>query len=76
MNWIILIAAGLFEVGFTSCLGKAQGSAGNNAYYWYTGFVVCLVVSMGLLMKATQSLPIGTAYAVWTGLYLFYYIFQ
>lgn len=68
MNWIILIIAGLFEVGFTLCLGKAKEASGNEMYMWYTGFLVSLVISMGLLMKATQTLPLGTAYAVWTGI--------
>jgi quaternary ammonium compound-resistance protein SugE len=49
-------------------LGKAKGTAGNEMYLWYLGFVVTLSVSMGLLLKATQTLPIGTAYAVWTGI--------
>lgn len=35
---------------------------------WWVGFFVCLSISMFLLYKATQSLPIGTAYAVWTGI--------
>ena len=68
MNWIILIIAGLFEVGFTSCLGKAKETAGTESYFWYAGFGVSLVVSMLLLMKATQTLPLGTSYAVWTGI--------
>lgn len=68
MNWIILIIAGLFEVGFTSCLGKAKESVGGEMYAWYGGFLFCLVASMVLLMKATQTLPLGTAYAVWTGI--------
>lgn len=68
MNWIILIIAGLFEVGFAFCLGKAKQTSGNEMYLWYGGFIVALLVSMGLLIKATQSLPIGTAYAVWTGI--------
>ncbi|EIJ39553.1 cation/cationic drug transporter [Galbibacter orientalis DSM 19592] len=68
MNWILLIIAGLFEVGFATCLGKAKNSTGNEASYWYLGFLVCLTISMLLLMKATQTLPIGTAYAVWTGI--------
>lgn len=67
MNWIILLIAGLFEVGFATCLGKAKESSGATAYIWYGGFIVCLLVSMLLLMKATETLPIGTAYAVWTG---------
>ncbi|WP_417361425.1 DMT family transporter [Galbibacter sp.] len=68
MNWIILIIAGLFEVAFAFCLGKAKGATGNEMYLWYAGFVITLAISMGLLIKATQTLPIGTAYAVWTGI--------
>ena len=68
MNWIILIIAGLFEVAFAFCLGKAKETAGNEKYIWYIGFIVTVSVSMGLLIRATQTLPIGTAYAVWTGI--------
>ena len=68
MNWIILIIAGLFEVAFAFCLGKAKESSGSEMYMWYAGFLVALCISMGLLIKATQTLPIGTAYAVWTGI--------
>ncbi len=68
MNWIILIIAGLFEVAFAYCLGKAKESIGNEMYLWYAGFLVTLTISMALLVKATQTLPIGTAYAVWTGI--------
>lgn len=67
MNWFILIIAGLFEVGFATCLGKARESQGSTAALWWMGFAVCLSISMALLYKATLSLPIGTAYAVWTG---------
>ncbi len=68
MNWIILIIAGLFEVAFAFCLGKAKDASGNDTYFWYGGFLLALFVSMALLVKATQTLPIGTAYAVWTGI--------
>ena len=68
MNWILLIIAGLFEVAFAYCLGKAKDSSGNEMYLWYTGFILALALSMVLLVKATQTLPIGTAYAVWTGI--------
>jgi len=37
-------------------------------YWWYAGFFIALTISMVLLIKATQTLPIGTAYAVWTGI--------
>ena len=68
MSWIILIIAGLFEVAFASCLGKAKETTGQEMYLWYLGFLVSLTISMLLLIKATQTLPIGTAYAVWTGI--------
>lgn len=68
MNWIIIIIAGLFEVAFASCLGKAKTATGNDVYLWYGGFIIALTISMILLVKATQTLPIGTAYAVWTGI--------
>ncbi len=68
MNWIFLIIAGFFEVAFAFCLGKAKDATGLEMYLWYAGFVVTLSLSMGLLIKATQSLPMGTAYAVWTGI--------
>lgn len=68
MNWIVLIIAGLFEVAFAFCLGKAKESSGSEMYLWYAGFVVTLTLSMALLIKATQTLPMGTAYAVWTGI--------
>ena len=67
MNWLILIIAGLFEVGFAACLGKAKETSGVESFWWYVGFLVALTISMLLLIKATQTLPIGTAYAVWTG---------
>lgn len=68
MNWIYLVIAGMFEVGFATCLGKAREVTGSAAAWWMTGFFVCLAISMLLLYKATQTLPVGTAYAVWTGI--------
>ena len=68
MNWIILVLAGLFEVGFATCLGKAKETSGTTAFWWMIGFFVSLSISMYLLYLATRSLPIGTAYAVWTGI--------
>lgn len=68
MNWILLIIGGLFEVGFATCLGKAKENSGATATLWLVGFFICLSISMILLYKATQTLPIGTAYAVWTGI--------
>jgi quaternary ammonium compound-resistance protein SugE len=68
MNWIILIVAGLCECGFTFCLGKAKVADGWEATAWYAGFVVVSALSMILLAKATKTIPIGTAYPVWTGI--------
>jgi quaternary ammonium compound-resistance protein SugE len=68
MNWIILIVAGFCETGFAFCLGKAKEASGMNAAYWYIGFIIFLTISMILLVKAVQTLPVGTAYAVWTGI--------
>ena len=68
MNWIILIVAGLCECGFTFCLGKAKMAAGWEAVWWYAGFVTVSALSMYLLAKASKTIPIGTAYPVWTGI--------
>jgi len=68
MNWILLIVAGLFETSFALCLGKAKEAQGSNYWFWMSGFLICLVISMVLLYCASKTLPIGTAYAVWTGI--------
>ena len=68
MNWIVLIIAGLFEVGFTTCLEKAREATGIASTLWIIGFFVCLTISMYLLYRVTQILPMGTAYGVWTGI--------
>ncbi|MEP6646262.1 MAG: multidrug efflux SMR transporter [Saprospiraceae bacterium] len=68
MNWIMLITAGLFEVGFATCIGKLKESSGQTAMMWFAGWMVCLAISMFLLYKAAQTLPVGTSYAVWTGI--------
>ena len=68
MSWIYLIVAGLFEVAFATCLGKAKEASGTTATSWYIGFAISLTASMFLLIQATHKIPIGTAYAVWTGI--------
>ncbi|MEJ7625463.1 MAG: multidrug efflux SMR transporter [Ferruginibacter sp.] len=67
-NWILLVIAGLFEVGFATCLGKVKLTTGNVQAVWIAGFFICLSISMYLLYRVTQTMPIGTAYAVWTGI--------
>jgi quaternary ammonium compound-resistance protein SugE len=68
MSWLMLVIAGLFEVAFAFCLGKVKTSVGTTSTLWFIAFLLCLSISMFLLVKATQHLPIGTAYAVWTGI--------
>lgn len=64
MAWIILILAGLFEVGWAIGLKYTEGFT----RLWPTvGTVVAMVISLGLLGVAMKSLPVGTAYAIWVG---------
>jgi quaternary ammonium compound-resistance protein SugE len=64
MAWIILFVAGLFEIGWAVGLKFTQGFT-RPIPTVLTG--ISLVASMGLLGWAVKSLPLGTAYAVWTG---------
>ena len=68
MDWIILILAGLCETGFAFCLGKGNMETGNKAAMWYAAFALICVLSMVLLTKAAKTIPLGTAYPVWTGI--------
>ena len=68
MNWIILFIAGLFEVVMTFCLGKIKGAEGTELAWWIAGFLIASFFSMGFLAKAVQTLPLGTSYAIWTGI--------
>jgi quaternary ammonium compound-resistance protein SugE len=65
MSWYILILAGLFEIGWAIGL---EYSDGFSKPVPTLGTVVALVISMVLLAQAIKDLPIGTAYAVWTGI--------
>jgi quaternary ammonium compound-resistance protein SugE len=65
MAWIILLIAGLFEIGWAIGLKYTDGFT----RLWPTvGTVVAMVLSVVLLGLALKSLPVGTAYAVWTGI--------
>src|SRR5690606_26429900 len=64
MNWVILVLAGLFEIGWAIGLKYTDGFT----RLWPTvGTVLAMVISLGLLGIAMKSLPVGTAYAVWVG---------
>jgi len=65
MAWIVLFVAGLFEIGWAVGLKYTEGFT----KLWPTvGTGVSLVLSMALLGYALKTLPLGTAYAVWTGI--------
>ena len=65
MNWAILLVAAGFE-----CLGAVslKASDGFRNRIATGRFVVAMVLSMGLLSWAARTIPVGTAYAVWTGI--------
>ena len=65
MPWLYLILAGCFEVACTTMIRYVDGWARPWAL---VGLVLLGAGSLGLLYKALQGIPIGTAYAVWTGL--------
>jgi len=65
MSWYVLLLAGLFEVGWAVGLEYSEGFSKPLPT---VGTVVALVISMALLAKAVEDLPVGTAYAVWTGI--------
>lgn len=68
MAWILLVLAGFFEIAFTTCLSKAKEATGSIYLLWIVGFFISMSLSMYLLYRATLTLPLGTAYAVWTGI--------
>ena len=65
MAWLYLILGGLFEVGFTTSLRFVDGFRN---VQWTVAFLISVGMSMVLLEIASRSIPMGTAYAVWTGI--------
>lgn len=65
MAWIYLVIAGLFEVAFTTSL-KFSNNFSNAK--WSTAFFISIYLSFHFLNMAIQKIPLGTAYAVWTGI--------
>ena len=64
MAWILLILAGLFEVGWAIGLKYTEGFT----RFWPTAWtVLAMIISLALLGIAMKSLPVGTAYSVWVG---------
>lgn len=65
MNWLILLLAGLLEIGWAIGLKYSEGFTRFWPSVWT---LVAMVASMVLLAIAMKSLPVGTAYAVWVGI--------
>ena len=65
MAWVALVAAGFFETGFAVCLKLSNGL---RVPWPVLGFALCALISFGLLTVALRDLPVGPAYAVWTGI--------
>jgi quaternary ammonium compound-resistance protein SugE len=65
MAWLILVVAGVLEIGWAVGLKYAEGFT----RFWPSVVtIVSMIASMGLLGLAVRTLPLGTAYAVWTGI--------
>lgn len=64
MPWIILVLAGLFEIGWAIGLKYTEGFT---RLWPSVGTIAAMAISLGLLGVAVKSLPVGTAYAVWVG---------
>lgn len=65
MYWIILIIGGIFEFGFTTCLKYSENFT---KLIPSVGFVIAAVLSFVFLNWSLKGIPLGTAYAVWTGI--------
>ena len=65
MAWFYLVVAGLFEVGFTTSLKLSDNFTKKG---WAILFFISITLSFYFLNRAIQEIPIGTAYAVWTGI--------
>ena len=65
MDWLMLVVAGIFEVVWATCMKLSNG-------FTHIGWTVLtfagMAVSFILLAKVTKTLPLGTAYAIWTGI--------
>lgn len=65
MPWIHLLLAGIFEIGFAIGLKYTEGFT---RLWPSVGTVIAAAISLWLLTQALRTIPVGTAYAVWTGI--------
>ena len=68
MNWFLLVVSGCIELVFTFCLNKVSKTVGLEKGLWCIGTASAIALSLFLVTKVLKTLPIGTAYAVWTGI--------
>jgi quaternary ammonium compound-resistance protein SugE len=65
MAWTLVVVAGIFETAFAVSLKQSETFT---RLWWSVSFIVCAIASFTLLSMALRTLPVGTAYAVWTGI--------
>lgn len=65
MPWLLLVVAGLLEVGWAYAMKRSEGFTQPG---WSIAFAIMLVASMALLSIAVRTIPLGTGYAVWVGI--------
>lgn len=65
MAWVLVLVAGVFETAFVVSLKLSEGFS---RVGWTVAFLACAAASFFLLAKSLGSLPVGSAYAVWTGI--------
>jgi quaternary ammonium compound-resistance protein SugE len=66
MSWTYLVVAGLFEIGWP--LGFKLSQSTPYKTLWIALSIVSMIASAGFLWLAQRNIPVGTAYAVWTGI--------
>lgn len=65
LAWIYLLLAGVFEIGFTTCMRLSEGF---RKWEYLIPFAICAICSFGLLTLSARTISLGLAYAVWTGM--------
>jgi quaternary ammonium compound-resistance protein SugE len=69
-SWLYLLLAGLFELGFTTIMKLSDGFSMERPGY-VVAFCLCALASFGMINLAIKGIPLGTAYAIWTGIGVF-----
>lgn len=67
MNGILLVS-GLIELFFTSSINQLTRVSGTEKIYWIVGMIISISISLLLMIYLAKTIPVGTAYAIWTGI--------